>query len=300
MVKYPPTAAEVQRELQFYLQENKNLQPLLLFYKKLYARQRSFSKQPAVDIVPQALTESLRKKEPLLSKVVLPIPLSETVKQAEAILTAAHKELLAGTEHQFDELLMLLQSTLTAQNLEDIFCQPGNLSLPMIQAYLRKNPAAAQLTEQHLAVMAQVIRAALQMYFVNFARQKAASFSFENWKEGICPVCGEKPMLAMLRAEDGSRVLECGLCHTQWDVQRIFCTSCGTTDQQHLSFFYIPEQTHRRVYVCHQCKGYLKTIVLKELAREIIPDLENLVTYYLDQLAAREGYGEAGKQAVLN
>ena len=148
MVKYPPTAAEVQRELQFYLQENKNLQPLLFFYKKLYARQRSFSKQPAVDIVPQALTESLRKKEPLLSKVVLPIPLSETLKQAEAILTAAHKELLAGTEHQFDELLMLLQSTLTAQNLEDIlsarqFVTANDTGLPPQKSCCRTTDGAA-------------------------------------------------------------------------------------------------------------------------------------------------------------
>lgn len=300
MVNYPPTEEEVKRELQFYLHEQKNMKPLLLFYEKLYAKQRCFIQELSTSFLPQTVSKAFRQSKSLLSELVLPIPVEPTLKMAEAILTAACSELVTGNEQQLDLMRKLLQSALTAENIANIFSKPSNLALVNLQQYLLNHHDTAGLSEQQLAVIAQVIRSALQMYFVHFAQQIHTAFDYTSWKEGVCPVCGEKPMLAMLRAEDGGRVLECGLCHTQWETSRILCTACGNTDQQQLSFFFVPAQVHRRVYVCNQCNSYLKTIVLKELARDLIPDLENLVTHYLDVLAANEGYGKNDAKSIVN
>jgi FdhE protein len=105
--------------------------------------------------------------------------------------------------------------------------------------------------------------------------------------------------MAMLRSDDGARLLECGLCHTRWQFYRLVCHECGNRDHDSLGFFYLPQKENRRVYVCNQCKSYLKTTVLKGLGREIIPDLENIATLYLDYLAHKEGYTLSGCSANL-
>ncbi|HZK24392.1 MAG TPA: formate dehydrogenase accessory protein FdhE [Oscillospiraceae bacterium] len=300
MVNYPPTDEAVKQEVKFYLQEHQNMKSLLHFYEKLYAHQRGFTNSLTTYSPPQTANREVMQGKPLLAELALPIPVQPTLELAQTILLDACSELLVKNEQQLNVMCNLMQSTFTADNIKEFYSRPSNLSLAKVQKFLFTKHDTAELAEQQLAVTAQVIRSALQMYFVYFAQQMQAAIDASNWNEGVCPVCGEKPMLAMLRAEDGSRVLECGLCHTQWEVSRIRCMSCGNTDHSKLSFFYLPDQVHRRVYVCSQCHNYLKTVVLKELARDIIPDLENLMTHFLDVLAADEGYGESGDKTTFN
>ncbi|MBS4023883.1 MAG: formate dehydrogenase accessory protein FdhE [Dethiobacter sp.] len=136
----------------------------------------------------------------------------------------------------------------------------------------------------------------LTVLWERFARQAAKKHDFRLWSGGKCPVCGQKPILAMLSKGNGARLLECGLCHTRWEFYRLVCPDCGNKDQNTLGFFYLPSQQYRRVYVCKRCKYYLKTTVLRELGREIIPELENVATFYLDYLAHKEGYKLIGSK----
>jgi len=124
------------------------------------------------------------------------------------------------------------------------------------------------------------------------------SIDLSQWLQGYCPMCGNLPLIAKLRKEDGKRFLQCSICFTQWQFARIKCIYCGTEDQKDLRFFWVentssPNQNDfYRVDVCDKCKRYIKTIDERKIqeGRELNPLIEDMNTAYLDILAAKEGY----------
>ena len=138
------------------------------------------------------------------------------------------------------------------------------------------------------AQAAFLLAAALKPFYISLAAAIAAQTDFSFWREGCCPVCGHMPSMALLRAEDGARILECGQCHAQWQFGRLECPFCRNRDFQQLRHFSIDEFPGRRVQVCECCKGYLKTVLGKEMGRRVTLELDNIFTVELDLLTRRE------------
>ncbi len=139
-------------------------------------------------------------------------------------------------------------------------------------------------------LVAYVLFQALGPFYQSLGASVAALSDFSLWQHGFCPLCGQKPGMAMLRSDDGARILECWLCHVQWQFPRLQCPFCANKDFTKLQFFYTEEHPGRRVQLCDCCKSYLKTAVTREIGREVILELENIFTVQLDYLARREGY----------
>lgn len=296
---FPPAEEHVQAEIKYYIQKKSRLKSLLLFYQAMYRAQRKYIGEVPSIALERIFSGISENDEPILLKNGLQISLAVYQEFMQSLLEDACKYLLPElTTSQSKVLESLLTKTITDCVIAEKIRKPTNLSLPCLQSLLfeRQN----SLTEKELAVMAQIIRAACQIEYIRIAQQAQTLSLFKNWQQGRCPVCGEKPMLAILRQEDGARILECGLCHTQWPAPRLACVQCGNTNQDSLGFFFVPGQEFRRVYVCNDCKYYLKTIVLKETNRDLIPDLENVVTYFLDNVAQKEGYGYKKLQTEIN
>ncbi len=110
------------------------------------------------------------------------------------------------------------------------------------------------------------------------------------WLKGICPFCGSPPRYARFLKEDGRRILFCPLCRSQWRFPRLTCPFCGSSDHKKFRHFYISEDRVHRVDVCDRCKRYIKTTDERSLDREVIPQVEEVVSLPLDYLAAKEGY----------
>ena len=112
------------------------------------------------------------------------------------------------------------------------------------------------------------------------------------WEKGYCPICGMNPKMAKFEKEVGKRVLWCPLCGTEWIYQRIKCPFCENDNQKLLRFFYIEEESPYRVDVCDVCKGYIKTVneLKKEQEEKTVFEIENIKTYFLDEIAKKEGY----------
>lgn len=111
-----------------------------------------------------------------------------------------------------------------------------------------------------------------------------------DWMKGICPCCGSPPRYARLLKEDGRRILFCPLCRSQWRHPRTVCPFCRNSDPKKLRHFYLGEATAHRADVCDNCKRYIKTTNERGLDREVLPEVEEVVTLSLDYLAAKEGY----------
>jgi formate dehydrogenase maturation protein FdhE len=106
-----------------------------------------------------------------------------------------------------------------------------------------------------------------------------------------CPVCGGKPIVAVLRSEgDGAKKsLICMLCAHEWLFRRIYCPACGEEREPQMAFYSAPEIAHVRVDVCDTCHTYLKSIDLTKTGLAI-PIVDELATTPLDLWAREHGY----------
>jgi len=130
---------------------------------------------------------------------------------------------------------------------------------------------------------------ALKPYLEWAAERVLLHVDQEHWKRGHCPVCGGEPDFAYLDSETGARHLVCSRCDSQWLYRRLKCPFCGTDDHEKLSY-YPDEKGVYRLYVCQNCRRYLKAIDLRQVGRRILFPVERLKTLNMDLAARQEGY----------
>jgi len=111
------------------------------------------------------------------------------------------------------------------------------------------------------------------------------------WYRGRCPICGGEPDLAALERESGRRRLLCSRCDSEWTFQRIGCPFCGNDEPRRLAYYPSDDQVYR-LNVCEQCRRYLKTIDLRQVAGERLLPAERILTVAMDVAALDAGYGE--------
>ena len=107
----------------------------------------------------------------------------------------------------------------------------------------------------------------------------------------ICPLCGARPQLGVLRPEgDGARrSLVCSLCATEWQYGRIQCPACGEGSETHLAIYIAEEWPHVRVEACDTCHVYMKTVDLTKSGLAV-PVVDEIAAVPLDLWAREKGY----------
>lgn len=132
-------------------------------------------------------------------------------------------------------------------------------------------------------------RAFLQPY-AEFVRQRSR-MQWEGYTHPICPFCGRKPGLGVLRqlGDGGQRCLICSFCLAEWQFRRIVCAGCGEENHAKLPVYTAAELEHVRVECCDTCKSYLKTVDLTKngLAEPVV---DEIATLPLDLWAQEHGY----------
>ena len=107
----------------------------------------------------------------------------------------------------------------------------------------------------------------------------------------LCPFCGSKPLLAVLRPEGdgGKRFLLCSLCSTEWAFRRVLCPNCGEENKDKLPVFAAPEFDYVRVDACDTCRTYLKSVDLTKNGKAV-PVVDELATLSLNFWAQENNY----------
>jgi FdhE protein len=168
-----------------------------------------------------------------------------------------------------------------------------------IQTAIKNAPLAKQQWITQLNISEQM----LDFLTLNIAKPILTAYGaavvkkidLEQWHKGHCPVCGESPVMAKLTGKYGVRMLHCGRCETEWGFDRLGCPFCGNKDSNKLCF--ITPETHKqyRLYLCDECKTYLKTVDERQCG-EVDLFCEDLATADFDTLAAAEGYRRGNKR----
>lgn len=107
----------------------------------------------------------------------------------------------------------------------------------------------------------------------------------------LCPLCGSRPLLGVLRPEgdSGKRFLLCSFCLQEWEFRRILCPTCGEEAEDKLPVYVAEDSPHVRVEACDTCKFYLRTIDLTKDGNAI-PVVDDLAAVPHTLWAKEQGY----------
>jgi FdhE protein len=107
----------------------------------------------------------------------------------------------------------------------------------------------------------------------------------------LCPLCGARPLLGVLRPEGdgGKRFLLCSFCSQEWEFRRILCPACGEEAEQKLPVFVAEKFPHIRVETCDTCRYCIRTVDLTKDGNAI-PIVDDLAVIPLGLWAEEYGY----------
>lgn len=139
-------------------------------------------------------------------------------------------------------------------------------------------------------ILTSVVGAALKPFLSAYSSLLLPEVDQELWRRKYCPVCGGKPDFSFLK-EGGTRWLFCSRCDGKWLFSRIECPYCGNRNQESLAYFTTQEHSDRyRLYVCEECRTYIKAIDLRAADSDVLLPLERVLTVDLDRQGRENGY----------
>ena len=116
-------------------------------------------------------------------------------------------------------------------------------------------------------------------------------WDLEPWHRGSCPVCGQRPHYGQLLSEQGTKVLECWLCGTQWNHTRLQCPFCELREHDELGYFVVEGRSVCRVQFCRRCSQYYKIFDTRDMINEdILLSVHHLASLEYDVMAEKEGF----------
>ncbi|MFC1935156.1 formate dehydrogenase accessory protein FdhE [Chloroflexota bacterium] len=177
-----------------------------------------------------------------------------------------------------------------AKNLRRV-ASSNSLLQEVVKAWYDGTPLPEAEPGASQTLLIATTQATLHPFLILQAEALMPLVNQESWRRGYCPICGGKPDIAWLTKETGARWLLCSRCDAQWLFQRLECPYCGTQNQDALAYFTDSDGLYR-LYVCEECRSYIKAIDLRRTESEILLPLERVLTLDLD----RQGY-EAGYKA---
>jgi formate dehydrogenase accessory protein FdhE len=148
----------------------------------------------------------------------------------------------------------------------------------------------AGIYDQQVGAFAQFLPRAFLQPYVEF-RAALAPRAPQVTTPRLCPLCGSRPLLGVLRPEGdgGKRFLLCSFCSQEWEFRRILCPTCGEEAEDKLPVYIAEDSPHVRVEACDTCKFYLRTIDLTKDGNAI-PVVDDLAAIPHTLWAHEQGY----------
>ena len=277
--KSPKTHRQViDKILKRLAEAEKPLPSSLEFYRRILAIQSQIKTPDLSGISQEKVNRNLVQKKPAITFSDLKIDWENTRKLFDE-LTKVTVEFLAPESEEIDELK---RSTSDLKTLEETS-----------KAWFASNTLSDNSTaknEKFNSLTASILQAAFYPLLSAYSHQLQSLVPQDSWYQRYCPICGGGPDFSFLDKEnDGARWLLCSRCDAQWLFYRLVCPHCGNQEQQKLA--YLTDDTGLyRLYVCENCRRYIKTIDLRKTETEVLLPLERILTLDLDRQAHESNY----------
>ena len=136
-----------------------------------------------------------------------------------------------------------------------------------------------------------LLRLALFPSMVYLAGELSPLLKTTAWRRGYCPFCGSWPLLGEYRGLELTRWLRCGLCATEWEVDRVLCCFCNNRAPQDLTNLAAEgEEQKQRAVACERCRCYVKQISTLAPIPPVQLLVADLATLHLDLAALQRNY----------
>lgn len=173
-----------------------------------------------------------------------------------------------------------------AESARQFALLPSDSWIVILEAYWQH----AGVYDQQVGAFAQFLPRAFLQPYAEF-RAALASRAPQVTTPRLCPLCGSRPLLGVLRPEGdgGKRFLLCSFCSQEWEFRRILCPTCGEEAEDKLPVYIAEDSPHVRVEACDTCKFYLRTIDLTKDGNAI-PLVDDLAAIPHTLWANEQGY----------
>ena len=193
--------------------------------------------------------------------------------------------------------------------LDALALQVGTAQRPLIETLhalpperlrqLAEQIIAGDAGEKHERGLMPLIAAALQVAWLRLVQALPRAPQRPSGEvRTLCPSCGLPPVASLVEtdpASSGVRYLQCGLCSTQWYLERSLCSACehsGNLEYLSLTSESDAEEgssdSPAQAEACGDCNSYLKNFP-RSLDAEVEPLADDLASLPLDLLLAEEG-----------
>ncbi len=249
---------------------------------------KAYDARPAQRVSERAVSNSREHGMPPLSAHVFPRDAAWRDDLSDIVTTV--KTALAGANPQADQVMSDL--------LADIASKPTEL-----EAVADRLIAGMSLPEDGPKV--PFVGAALQVYFTRMAATLVPEDVGACDVATVCPCCGMRPTISMVRIDpdrQNYRYLVCSLCMTEWNMERVKCTSCE--EEKGVGYLTIDAEGQKpadalvRAETCDECKTYLK-IIVQEKDPNADPIADDLNSLALDVLVDERGYARTGPNLLF-
>src|SRR5215831_3754943 len=173
-----------------------------------------------------------------------------------------------------------------AESARQFALLPSDSWIASLEAYWQ----CAGVYDQQVGAFAQFLPRAFLQPYAEF-RAAMAPRTPQVTTPRLCPLCGSRPLLGVLRPEGdgGKRFLLCSFCLQEWEFRRILCSTCGEEAEGKLPVYIAEQSPHVRVEACDTCKFYLRTIDLTKDGNAI-PLVDDLAAIPHTLWANQQGY----------
>ncbi len=169
----------------------------------------------------------------------------------------------------------------------------------LLAASLARNQAAIRSGAAHRGLAADLVWLVgelavspfvhrLQLMLFERAADEPLRAALRAWDQGYCPACGSWPAIA--EVVGGRRTLRCSFCASGWERTRYACIYCDQSGAAFVTAAPDEARKDRRIELCSNCRGYLKTADLPELSPFPLLSISDIETTDLDLAAMDHGY----------
>jgi FdhE protein len=199
---------------------------------------------------------------------------------------------MATIERVLDRLAIVEMPTATAASIAALRAATTDERRRKAHETLMDTEPADDLAQRAL------VAAGLQVHFTRLAAQLRAD-DLKLVAEGACPVCGSPPVTSAVVGwpkAHNTRFCTCSLCATMWNVVRVKCLVCTSTDG--ISFREVEGSANVKAETCDKCRSYVK-ILYQVNDAALDPMADDVASLGLDMLLAEEGWKRGGHNPFL-
>jgi len=237
---------------------------------------------PRLSLPPKYIAAKLARGTPALAGEPLPLPVATLKPAVLALCRALSRD---GTVEAADHI---------AEAIESGRMDAGSLltaSLTRNQDAIRTGATHRGLAPDLLWLVAELAVGpyayALQRTVFN-SEDEALHTALHEWTHGYCPACGSWPALA--EVVSSHRLLRCSFCAAAWEMSNYACVYCAEEGEAFVTAAPDQERIDRRLEVCGNCAGYLKTVDLSSVSPFPLVAIADLETMDLDAAAMEHNY----------